>query len=141
MATGNLFPDTEMFTLVRKELTKLFGTNPQTKILFDGFPRTLSQAVFLDDLLQEFNSSLDTVLYIEVSDRTMFDRMLERGKTSHRPEDKDPDTISYRIIVYTNQTKPLLYYYENKIIEINGENTVEEVSEDILSALSEKALG
>lgn len=135
LASGVLFPDQEMFVLVKNELIKLFQNNPDTKILFDGFPRTIPQAEFLDATLKEFNQTLDTVLYIQVSGKTMFDRMIERGKISGRTDEIDPDTINKRIDVYYKQTLPIIGYYQksDKVIKINGENTIEEVSQEILT--------
>lgn len=135
LATGKLFPDEEMFILVKNELTKIFEKNHAAKILFDGFPRTIPQAKFLDATLKEFNQTLDTVLYIEVSGKTMFDRMMERGKISGRTDDIDPKIINKRIDVYYKQTLPIIDYYQksDKVIKINGENTIEEVSQEILT--------
>lgn len=138
LATGKLFPDEEMFALVKDELTKQFQKNPETKVLFDGFPRTIPQAEFLDATLKEFNQTLDTVLYIEVSGKTMFNRMMERGKISGRTDDIDPDTINRRIDVYYKQTLPIIGYYQefDKVIKINGELSIAEVSEEILTKVA-----
>lgn len=134
LTRGKLFADEEMFVLVKNELTKLFEENPDTKILFDGFPRTLSQVDFLEKTLKDFKQTLDTVIYIEVSGKTMFDRMIERAKISDRTDIK-PSTLNDRIRDYYKQTLPIIDYYQNfnKVIKINGENTIAEVSEEILT--------
>lgn len=132
LATGALFPDKEMFALVSKELEKLFNQNPQKKILFDGFPRTLPQAAFLDDTLRNINQSLGIVLHIEVSPQTMFERMRERGKISGRQDDQNPETILHRIEVYQGLTSPLLSYYNSRVITINGEQSIGDVGKSIL---------
>lgn len=134
LTRGKLFADEEMFVLVKNELTKLFEENPDTKILFDGFPRTLSQVDFLEKMLKDFKQTLGTVIYIEVSGKTMFDRMTERAKISDRTDIK-PSTLNDRIRDYYKQTLPIIDYYQNfnKVIKINGENTIAEVSEEILT--------
>ncbi len=140
LATGELFPDKEMFILVTKELERLFDKNPNTKILFDGFPRTLPQAAFLDEILKNLNQTLNTVLHIDVSPKTMFDRMFERGKVSGRQDDQNPEILRHRIEVYEGLTTPLLYYYKERVVTLNGEKSIGEVAKAILTTLSEKEL-
>ncbi len=134
LGKGTLFPDEEMCILVKNELTKAFQKNPDAKILLDGFPRTLAQVDFLEKTLKDFKQVLGTVIYIEVSGKTMFDRMIERAKISDRNDSKTK-TLHDRIEYYYKKTLPIIEYYQdfNKVIKINGELSIAEVSQEILT--------
>jgi len=105
--------------------------------IFDGFPRTIAQAEALDDLLMQYRQSISAMLALEVSDEVLMERLLNRGKTSERSDDKDIDVIRRRIEEYKNKTLPVKSYYEaqGKYHSIPGEGTIDEVFELICQRL------
>jgi adenylate kinase len=105
--------------------------------IFDGFPRTGPQATALDDLLQRQGTSVTAMLALEVPEAELKARLLERGKTSGRPDDANPEVIQKRIDVYNAETAPVQAYYEaqGKFIGIPGVGTVEEITHRLKTAL------
>lgn len=123
--------------------------------ILDGYPRTIGQLKFLEKILKDSNKSLNLVINIRVSDNEIIKRLSSRricpncnaiynlinkppkideicdacgSKLIQRDDDK-PDVIKNRLRVYMDETKPLLDYYskQGKVIEINGEGSIEEV--------------
>lgn len=120
---GNLVPD----ELINKIVQKVLNKNNQRFIL-DGFPRTIPQAKFLDEI-----DEVDLVIYLDISDETLTKRILERGKTSGREDDQSVDIINKRIKQFKEETLPLVDFYEKKsiLVTIDAEQTVDEVFNDI----------
>lgn len=88
--------------------------NPDANgILFDGFPRTVVQAYILEGLLLKMNTSLMCMLSLEVPREELIRRMLERGKTSGRADDK-AEVINFRLQEYENKTIPVANFYNKK---------------------------
>jgi adenylate kinase len=106
--------------------------------IFDGFPRTVEQAIALDLLLEEMGSSVSGMLCLCVEKQELVDRILSRGKTSGRPDDQDVLIIENRIKVYNEKTLPLTNYYmaQNKYYQINGIGTVEEIAQRLIDTVS-----
>ena len=103
--------------------------NPDANgILFDGFPRTVVQAYILEGLLLKMNTSLLCMLSLEVPRDELIRRMLERGKTSGRADDK-AEVINFRLQEYENKTVPVANFYneKKKFHPINGVGKLEEV--------------
>src|SRR5215813_2299808 len=97
MNSGSLVPDEITIAMLKEELE----ANPNARgFLFDGFPRTVAQAEALDRLLAEKSSSISIVLALEVSQEELVQRLLNRGRTSGRSDDTDPEVIRARIIEY-----------------------------------------
>jgi len=101
-------------------------------LLFDGYPRTLEQWKFLDDQID-----IDCVFFLDVKDSELEKRILERGKTSNREDDKNINTIRHRIQTYKDETYPLVNYYsnQNKLEKIDGNKTLDEISDIIKNKL------
>jgi len=101
-------------------------------LLFDGYPRTLEQGKFLDDQID-----IDCVFFLDVKDSELEKRILERGKTSNREDDKNINTIRHRIQTYKDETYPLVNYYsnQNKLEKIDGNKTLDEISDIIKNKL------
>ncbi len=120
---GNLVTD----ELINKIVQKVLYKNNQRFIL-DGFPRTIPQAKFLDEV-----DEVDLVIYLDISDETLTNRILERGKTSGREDDQSVDIINKRIKQFKEETLPLVDFYEKKsiLVTIDAEQTVDEVFNDI----------
>lgn len=134
----------------------------------DGYPRTLGQARFLDNVLEDIGKELTIVLAIEVQDEEIIRRLAGRrycpscGRGYHiiydppkvdeicdndgtkliQREDDRPETIKERLTVYRERTAPLIDYYKTKgILEnVNGSGSIEEVNRLILGVTERKNL-
>ncbi len=161
MDEGRLVPDELIINMIKEEITK---PDYSQGILFDGFPRTIPQAVALDNLMVEFNLNLDKVLLLEVPDSEIISRLSGRrtcrtcNRTFHiihnpppdpeecdkgvcdiyQREDDKEETIMKRLSVYHNQTSPLIEYYESKgkLAHIHGMGSLESVYELIVKAIN-----
>ncbi len=126
MDTGALVPDEVVINMISNKIE----ANPNTKgFIFDGFPRTTSQAVALDDLLHTNRSEITLMLALEVSDEELTKRLLLRGKLSGRADDQNENIIKNRINEYNTKTAPLKIYYQsqNKFEAVNGVGSIEEI--------------
>jgi adenylate kinase len=128
---GELVPDNLMVELIRERIA---GENG---FVLDGFPRTVPQAEALDAMLEEIGKPLDAVLLLEVSDDVALERLLERRAEEGRRDDA-PDVIRNRLRLYHGLTEPVIERYrsDGTLHVIDGERTVEDVSEAIEDALT-----
>jgi adenylate kinase len=129
----------------------------------DGFPRTPAQADALQSLLEKRGSEVTLVPYITAPEETLVERLSGRwtcraqghvyhikfnppktpgicdidGSELYQREDDKPETVKRRIQVYLEQTAPLIAYYRErgKLVEIDGSQPIEKVTEDLLAAL------
>lgn len=134
MDKGQLVPDEVTINMLEAEVDK----NPDAKgFIFDGFPRTEAQAEALASLLEKKGTDVSAMIALEVEDRILLDRLLERGKTSGRPDDADESVISNRIKVYYDETAILKEYYlkQNKYFGVNGVGTIEEITARISAVI------
>jgi len=132
MDEGNLVPDSIVIGMVDDKLHSTEGTKG---FIFDGFPRTIAQAQALDALMKKNNFQINTMLALEVPEDELMKRLLNRGKTSGRPDDQDQEKIKNRIRVYNSETTPVANYYneQGKFNSIKGVGTIE----DIFNSLSD----
>ncbi len=122
---GFLVPD----DIIMREIFVTAMKQKQTKgLLFDGFPRTLFQADYLDDLLLHKGSKISLVLQMDVDEDELYNRILNRSEDSQRSDDK-LETIHKRLEVYYEQTHPLIDYYkkQGKLHTISGMAPIKEV--------------
>lgn len=127
---GLLVPDSITIGMLEAEVEK----NPDAKgFIFDGFPRTKEQANKLDELLKRKNQSVNAMIALEVADDILVERLLERGKTSGRPDDSNEMVIRKRIKVYYDETAILKEYYQaqNKYFGINGIGEIEDITQRV----------
>ena len=112
---------------------KIDSTKNVEGFLFDGFPRTISQAEALDAMLLSNSLSVDKVISLEVDDNVLTQRLLSRGRS-----DDNEETIKNRLNVYKNQTLPIKDYYlkNNKLVEVKGDDSVDDVNATIVSSIS-----
>ena len=105
--------------------------------LFDGFPRTVAQAQALDRLLTLKKTDIAVVLALDVTEKELVNRLLNRGKTSGRSDDTDENVIKKRFAVYTNETSPVADYYKKarKFKSIQGEGSVDEINAALRQAI------
>ena len=161
MDKGLLVPDEVVVSIVKDRLTK---DDCKEGFLLDGFPRTLEQADALDKELSKLGIKLDKVVNIDADKEILIKRAIGRrickscGATYHiefnppkvegicdvdggelfQRDDDTVETEGTRIEVYTNQTKPLIKYYEEKgiILNVDGTRPIDETFDTIVNALS-----
>lgn len=159
MDEGQLVPDEIVVKII---IDKLESHDCSRGYLLDGFPRTLNQAEAFDKYLKENNSKLFAAINLQVSDDEIIRRMSGRRicvdcqtvynsingsinegqetcpichKLLHQRDDDKPEVVQERLKVYHTQTEPLIKYYQNIIINIQGSGSVEEVTKNILDDL------
>jgi len=135
---GQLVPDQLINELLENSLLKInFGkNNSQQGVIFDGYPRNLSQAIFLDEFLLKENDKITAIINIELDQEEALSRILSRGASSGRLDD-NVETVAQRLEIYEAETKPVLDYYQkqNKLIKIDGSPDVDTVSNLISQAI------
>ena len=136
MDKGDLVPDAVTIQMLQSEVDK----NPQAAgFLFDGFPRTLAQAEALDAFLATKNEEITATVALEADDNILVARLLERGKTSGRPDDQDEEKIRNRYDEYNQKTAPLMHYYkdQDKFYAVDGIGSIAEVTERLSAVLDQ----
>jgi adenylate kinase len=134
MDKGELVPDEIVVGMIKSKLKN----NKESKgFIFDGFPRTVEQAMALDKLLEENNTPVSGMLSLEVDKQELINRLLDRGKISGRSDDQDQSIIENRINVYNEKTLPLIQYYnsQNKHFGINGMGGIEDIAKRLISVV------
>jgi len=160
MERGELVPDEVTIKMI---LQRIEMPDCVSGCLFDGFPRTLAQAEALDKGLADKGKSTDKVLYIKVSNEELLKRLGGRwlcqncqtpyhlitappkvpgkcdkcgGELYQREDDKE-ETVKERLRVFFAQTIPIVDYYrgQSKLIEVNGNQGIQEVAKKIMLSL------
>ena len=129
MNAGELVSDNIVGNLIEKFIS---NEKYKNKIIFDGYPRTLNQAINLDNLLNKFNQKINLVLKLSVSLETVKKRILERQSQENRKDDNEQVAIK-RYQTYEKSSKPVIEYYEkSKLLKvIKGEATITEINSEI----------
>jgi adenylate kinase len=129
---GEYVPDEVTIGMVRERLREI---PPSTRILFDGFPRTVAQAQELDRLLAEVGRHAAAVLLIDAPREELLARLGGRAKAEGRTDDT-PEVIGRRLDVYEEQTRPVIQHYENRgmVRHIDGVGRVAEVTQRLREA-------
>lgn len=133
---GEYVPDDVTVRMVRQRIREIPKT---TRIMFDGFPRTVAQAQALDVLLSETARSVDGVVLLEVPRDELVKRLTERAKQEYRSDDT-PEVILTRYDVYMKQTAPLVEHYDRRKLlrRIDGRGTPDEVAARTKAAIEEQ---
>lgn len=107
--------------------------------IFDGFPRTIKQAIDLDKIMAKDNKDISMVLSLSVEDEEVVERLLHRAKTEGRKDDTK-DVIKNRLKVYKEQTLPLKEWYkkQGKLIEVEGDCNIDNIFNHICEIIEEK---
>ncbi len=135
MDQGDLVPDEVTIKMLQSEVDK----NPNSAgFLFDGFPRTIAQAEALDAFLVSKNQKITATIALEADDEILVQRLLERGKTSGRPDDQDEEKIRNRYQEYNEKTAPLMDFYidQNKFHSVNGIGSIAEITERVSAIIN-----
>jgi adenylate kinase len=160
LESGELVPDEVVDAMIEEWCDRL---SPERGALFDGFPRTASQAAFLDALLQRIGRTVDAVVYLKVNDDEIVRRLAGRficrscqqpyhlqlrppqvygvcdecgGELYHRPDDST-ERVQARLRVFHRTTDPVLEYYTaaGKLLIIPGDGTISDVDGRLIRAL------
>lgn len=157
---GALVPDEITIGVVEQRLKE---SDCKNGFLLDGFPRTIPQALYLDEVLERINMPIDYVIDINVPDIIILERLSGRrvctscGMTYHilynkpnvenmcnncggetiQREDDSEETIKKRLIAYHKQTEPLIEYYKrkDKLLVVNGTKEIEHITQEIIKVL------
>mgnify|MGYP001364216617 FL=1 len=130
MDQGLLVPDEVLLSMMENTLTNLKGSG----IILDGFPRTIPQAEGLDAIFKKLNLTIDMVINIYVDKEILINRLIKRAEDSGRSDDTK-EVIVNRQNVYLELTAPLLEFYKNEVINVDGDGTIEEVTQRVLAAI------
>jgi adenylate kinase len=128
--SGKLVPDEITNQMLVERLEQ-----PDTEdgFLLDGFPRNLGQAELLSKVLADSDQKLDAVVQLEVDEDVVVRRLLARGRS-----DDSEDVIRHRQHVYQSETAPLLDYYRDLLVTVDGVGEVDEVTDRVLAALRDR---
>jgi len=129
ISEGNLVPDEMMYGVIEKYIATLPKHCKGT--IFDGYPRTVAQAVALTSLLKKYH--MDALMIdLMVDEQLLIQRLIERGKVSGRSDD-NLNTIRHRIAVYHDQTEPIAHYYlrHGNYFAVNGNYDVDDVFKQV----------
>ncbi|GAA4370479.1 adenylate kinase [Hymenobacter saemangeumensis] len=130
MDEGLLVPDEVVIGMIDSSLQ---ANKTAGGFIFDGFPRTVPQAQSLDELLAKYDNGISCMVALEVAEEELVTRLLERGKTSGRPDDQDESKIRKRVTVYNTETAQVAGYYaaQNKFHALNGIGPIDSIFEQI----------
>ena len=123
MEQGDLVDDVTVANLFKEKLEKGGGKGFVT----DSYPRRLSQ-------VKTYDPGIEKVIYLEISDQEIFNRLLKRGRI-----DDTKEAIEKRLSIYHEETKPLLDYYQSlgKLRTLNGEGSIEEIFMRVEEAIND----
>ncbi|HFD05196.1 MAG TPA: adenylate kinase [Firmicutes bacterium] len=156
--SGALVPDNMIIELID---SKMKENKSYDGFLFDGFPRTVKQAEGLDKLLERRSEKVDAVIAMNAGDDIIIDRLLARrvcpqcgtvynlltnppkdgkhcdvcGSELIVRKDDNRETILHRLEVYRESTAPLLEYYKDRLITIDGSKSVSDVASSIIASI------
>ena len=119
--------------IVNKLIKNLVSDNQKkNNLIFDGYPRSLSQAKNLDLLLKNSNQNIDLILFLNVDKETILKR-LEKRKIIENRSDDESDTIVRRYETYMKTTQPVLNFYSENpnFKEIDGSLEIDEITRKI----------
>jgi adenylate kinase len=157
---GELVPDDITVNMIRERISR---PDCAAGAILDGFPRTPAQAKAFEGILKETESKISKVPYIKVQENALIERLSGRltcraqghvfhnqynppsepgvcdfdGSKLYQREDDKPETVSRRIRVYEEQTRPLVEYYLERgiLVEVDGNQSIDTVTADLVNLL------
>ena len=134
MDRGELVGDHIVIGMIRNRIE---ANHQAAGFIFDGFPRTQAQAEALDEMLNSKSEPITAMLALEVPEAELIARLLKRGESSGRPDDRNEDVIRNRIAEYEKKTAPLKAYYsaQGKYKGINGVGSIAEITDRLVQAI------
>jgi adenylate kinase len=166
MTRGALVPDAITIAMLSERIGR-----PDTAkgVLLDGFPRTMQQAIALNEMMAGIGREIDAVLYVEVPDGELIERLSGRlicrecqvpfhvtanpfracpfnrctGEHLYQRADDTPETVRARLVTYHTQTTPVIDYYRlvKLLVTVQGQGPVEDVKRATLAAVRRVAKG
>ena len=131
---GYLVPDD---IVVRELFSEASKHQKRPGLIFDGFPRTVTQAELLDQLLGERGMPVSLVISLEVEQEELYRRIMGRSMDSGRSDDTE-EIVRQRLMTYEEETLPLKEYYRRtgRLIEVSGMSSIPEVYEEICKQIN-----
>jgi adenylate kinase len=128
--SGELVPDQLVQDLVEERLAQ---SDAKSGWILDGFPRKVTQAAFLEELLAKTAQGGERVVNLDAPDDIVISRLLARGR-----KDDTEEVIRRRLEVYRNETAPLINYYSQRerLLTVNGNQSQEEVTTQLKHILA-----
>ena len=110
----------------------IYDAQKKNKLIFDGYPRSISQAKYLDLILVKSNQKIDHIFFLNVNKSTIVER-IEKRKILENRSDDNTDTILKRYDTYMETTRPVLDYYSKNpnFHEINGTQEIDQITREI----------
>ena len=138
LAAGELVPDDLMIELIRERLAQ---PDADEGFVLDGFPRTMTQADALDEMLREIGRSLTIVFELQLPEEVCVERLTKRAALEERVDDT-PEAIRKRLELYRQQTEPLVEHYraQGHLVGIHADRSVNEVFAEIQRVLEQVAV-
>lgn len=162
MSAGKLLPDQLVNSLLEEKLKTLSASPSGLQALFDGYPRTLSQAEYLMKALADLGETLDKVFYLQIEEAALIKRLGGRfacvqcganyHEKFHRPlkegicdtcgssafqkrTDDEPQVIKQRLAIYGQESQPVLEFYHERglLIKVDAGQSQEDVTQQIES--------
>ena len=138
MDRGDMCPDELVVQIISDRLD---GPDCIKGVILDGFPRTVSQAESLDEMLEKKGRKLDVVIELRVDETALLERLRSRIAESSGTarSDDNEETFKKRLGVYKEQTAPLIPYYEKagKLKVLDGMQPIDVVAEEIEAVLND----
>ena len=133
MDRGDLVPDSVVLDMLRKPVIAAAASGGY---VLDGFPRNVAQAEAAYGVAKDLGVSVQLAVYLEVAREALIERIVARGESSGRADDTR-EVVERRLDIYEKHTWPLLDYYREreKLISVNGDRPVEEVSWSVIVQL------
>ena len=136
--SGSLVPD----DVVEGMIAQAFGKYKDVDgFLLDGFPRTISQAMDLDEMLEARDEEVTGVISLMIPDDVVKERIAHRALLEGRADDARDEVVNNRIVTYHHQTEPLIDYYKDrqKYHEVDSLGTIAQVGENIRNLMDSLA--
>tara|TARA_B100001059_G_scaffold199097_1_gene205254 strand:+ start:275 stop:841 length:567 start_codon:yes stop_codon:yes gene_type:complete len=127
--SGNLVSDNIVGDLIEKYISNNIY---KSRLIFDGYPRNLIQAGYLDKLLKKYDQKVDIALKLSVNLETIKKRIMERKTLEKRADDSEEIAIK-RFQTYENNIRPVIDFYKqsNLLRVVNGEGAISEINDEI----------
>ncbi|HEY9377457.1 MAG TPA: adenylate kinase [Jiangellaceae bacterium] len=134
ISQGEYVPDSVTNAMVKSRLTR---PDAATGFILDGYPRTVSQVDFLDDVLAEQGAKLDCVIMLVVDVEEVVKRILRRAEAEGRSDDTE-EVIRHRLKLFGEQTAPLAEVYQERglLTRIDGKGPVSDVAARMLAVVT-----
>lgn len=131
---GNYVTDEMAIAIIKEELDRHKNTNG---FIFDGFPRTKYQAETFPKLLSKYGGDVNVMISLEVEEKNLINRLINRAKDSGRPDDRKEEIIQKRIGIYNERTALVSDYYKTlgKHQSINGDGEIDVIFEEICETI------